>query len=398
MLSAGSVTAVCAYDYANRRIRKAAGGADTHYIWEGLQVIAEYNASTGALLVEHVNTARGVLARIEAGVTRYVLADRLSTRAITDTGGVVVGRRGHLPFGEEIGVVGEADGRKFTSYERDGETGIDYAINRGYSPHIGRFLQADPHRSRSYVANPRDWNRYVYVRNDSVNKVDPLGLDGEDSPGDPPRVDYGSVTITPQEDPFDDPFFKVGSLLDSDGFVDPRRIPVGRNTSTNLADQADYQARTEEMYKKGWAMLYKASRRIDPNDPEYRKECADLLKGKFDTAADLLKFFQDLAAGKGGGINFTSVFSHAKIGDTIISSDGTVKIMFWGDFSFPRPGVVDSYRQKVGGKRRDFGLEEFQLTVILHELGYASEAHAASHTSAAESDAYTKQVYEKCIK
>lgn len=37
------------YDSSNRRVKKVAAGATTHYVWEGSQVIAEYNGSTGAI-------------------------------------------------------------------------------------------------------------------------------------------------------------------------------------------------------------------------------------------------------------------------------------------------------------------------------------------------------------
>src|SRR5262249_31985663 len=42
-------TSSSAYDSNNWRVKKVAGGVTTHYVWEGAQVIAEYNGSTGAL-------------------------------------------------------------------------------------------------------------------------------------------------------------------------------------------------------------------------------------------------------------------------------------------------------------------------------------------------------------
>jgi len=47
-------TTSSAYDSANRRVQKVAGGVTTHYIWEGSQVIAEYDGNTGALISEYV--------------------------------------------------------------------------------------------------------------------------------------------------------------------------------------------------------------------------------------------------------------------------------------------------------------------------------------------------------
>ncbi len=149
------------YDAANHRVRKEAGGVVTHYIWEGDQVIAEYERGGGAT---------------QATGTRYYHQDRLSTRLITDSAGNVVGTTDHLPFGEEIGASGEGEKHKFTTYERDG-TGIDYAVNRHYASQLGRFNQADPLRmGAASLSDPQSLNLYGYVQNDPANLADPSGL------------------------------------------------------------------------------------------------------------------------------------------------------------------------------------------------------------------------------
>src|SRR5205085_5268745 len=65
---------------------------------------------------------------------------------------------------------------KFTSYERDAESGsiLDYAQFRFYHSAHGRFMSADP--LGGSVSNPQSLNRYAYVRNDPINLIDPLGL------------------------------------------------------------------------------------------------------------------------------------------------------------------------------------------------------------------------------
>jgi RHS repeat-associated protein len=168
-------TASSIYDSANRRVKKTAGGVTTHYVWEGSQVIAEYNSGTGALISEYVFAGSRMVAREQSGVLRYFLQDRLSTRIITDTSGNLVGREDHLPFGEDAGTgSGESEKHRFTSYERDAESNTDYAINRQYSNSAGRFNRPDPLAGN--IADPQSLNRYAYVRNDPVNATDPLGL------------------------------------------------------------------------------------------------------------------------------------------------------------------------------------------------------------------------------
>jgi hypothetical protein len=180
----------------------------------------------------------------------------------------------------------------------------------------------------------------------------------------------------------------------------PEKMPW--STPQALAeDLQDYQRRKEEMYQMGWDRLWKASRMIDPNDPAYRQECADLLKGRFANAKDLLKFFQDLAAGIGGGINFTLVPGIGKIADTYITydkKDGQIvdtKIMFFGQWVEPSAHAVRAVGKAVG--RKNLTPEQFQLLGVLHELGHATGAHAANHPPT-ESVNYDKEIFEKCLK
>lgn len=93
---------------------------------------------------------------------------------ITDGSGAVKGAMDNLPFGEDAGVVGESEKHRFTSYERDGETGGDYAINRQYSQSTGRFARPDP--LGGAAADPQSLNRYAYVAGDPISLIDPFGL------------------------------------------------------------------------------------------------------------------------------------------------------------------------------------------------------------------------------
>jgi RHS repeat-associated protein len=181
-------TTSSAYDSANRRLKKIAGGATTHYVWEGAQVIAEYNGSTGALISEYVYAGSRMVARDQGGVLRYFHQDRLSTRLITDASGTVVGTEDHLPFGQDAGTTGETEKHRFTSYERDAESGTDYAINRQYSSPAGRFSGPDPFSGSYDLFDPQSLNRYAYAQNDGVNFTDSLGLFRYKPPTPPPPI------------------------------------------------------------------------------------------------------------------------------------------------------------------------------------------------------------------
>lgn len=87
----------------------------------------------------------------------WLVTDQLGTpRMIVDQTGSLAGvsRHDYLPFGEEVpgnfrtGIPGyatiDATRPKFTGYERDAESGLDYAQARYYSNLQGRFTSVDP--------------------------------------------------------------------------------------------------------------------------------------------------------------------------------------------------------------------------------------------------------------
>ena len=137
---------------------------------------------------------------------QWLVPDHLGTpRIIVDQTGSLANVRRHdyLPFGEELfaGTGGRtvahgyaADGvrQQFTGYERDNETGLDYAKARYYANMQGRFTGVDPYDInyerqnttvpeeadalfRNYVEQPQHWNRYAYALNNPLRYVDPDG-------------------------------------------------------------------------------------------------------------------------------------------------------------------------------------------------------------------------------
>jgi RHS repeat-associated protein len=66
---------------------------------------------------------------------------------------------------------------KFTSKERDNETGLDYFGARYFSGAQGRFTSPDPLMASARASNPQTWNRYTYALNSPLRYVDPDGLD-----------------------------------------------------------------------------------------------------------------------------------------------------------------------------------------------------------------------------
>jgi RHS repeat-associated protein len=86
------------------------------------------------------------------------------------------------PYGEpKTGSTSEQYG--FATYWQDGESGLDYAMNRFYSSTLGRFLSPDPYGGSMNPKSPGSFNRYAYALNDPVDISDPTGLMGLCPPG-----------------------------------------------------------------------------------------------------------------------------------------------------------------------------------------------------------------------
>ncbi len=131
----------------------------------------------------------------------------MSSRVTTDTNGNIVGQQGHYPFGESWYLTNTTTKWQFTSYERDSESGNDYAMARYDVNRLGRFGSPD-HLAGSFT-DPQSLNGYAYVLNDPANRIDPLGLywqrwsvssggattSGEDWYPDTTYFDYASMLV-----------------------------------------------------------------------------------------------------------------------------------------------------------------------------------------------------------
>ncbi|HLY97701.1 MAG TPA: RHS repeat-associated core domain-containing protein [Candidatus Angelobacter sp.] len=180
---AGQVTSVdgsnnsYTYDAAGLRVNRNG----TIYIYSAGIPIAEYpnGAAASSPGVEYLYAAGTRVASVASGAFTYLYGDHLSTRVQASGTGAVTRTFGHFPFGESWYETGTADKWKFTTYERDSESGLDYAQARFNSPALGRFISLDP--VSGSIGDPQSLNRYAYAHNDPVNLTDPSGA----APGDP---------------------------------------------------------------------------------------------------------------------------------------------------------------------------------------------------------------------
>lgn len=175
MISANSGAGVYTYDGNGIRVTRSAAGTNTVYVWSGTTDIAEYEngADPASPSREYIYAGSTLVATLSAANTVYHHADHLSVRVNTNQNGAKVGEQGHYPYGEQWYVANTIARFLFTTYQRDNETGLNYAIARYYSSQTGRFCSVDPVGGNPL--DPQSWNRYVYVRDNPVQLVDPDG-------------------------------------------------------------------------------------------------------------------------------------------------------------------------------------------------------------------------------
>jgi RHS repeat-associated protein len=187
-----------AYDPAGRRVEKrvydrsgpddawaADAGETRRYAWDGDRVTAEFDGAnhlrtayawgpTGLLAVtDHTPAAGGPVAYVP------VLDGTGSVVALLAADGSVAATFRYDPYGNPVGPADlaagvRADGvcgYRFAGGQFDAETGLQYHLNRYYSPRDGRFLSRDP------IAEAGGVNVYAYAGGDPIRFSDPTGLD-----------------------------------------------------------------------------------------------------------------------------------------------------------------------------------------------------------------------------
>ena len=210
------------YDASGRRTRRVIYNNTNNMQetwWQvygvGGELVAEYKLvnNTPQLQKEYGYRNGQLLVIYDAAETgdkqwQWLVTDHLGTpRMVVDRSGSLAGikRHDYLPFGEELfaganavrtignGYVADKVRQQFGTYERDNETGLDFAQARYYGSVQGRFTSPDPYDVNierqyaaderdaneifsNYAAQPQHWNHYAYALNNPLKYVDPEGL------------------------------------------------------------------------------------------------------------------------------------------------------------------------------------------------------------------------------
>ncbi|MBN1186228.1 MAG: RHS repeat-associated core domain-containing protein [Bacteroidales bacterium] len=178
----------------DRRISKTTAAGTTEYVYDGPQVIAEYE---DGVLARKFIYGPGIdepiaMIAVDGGMETWYFYhyDGLgSVIALSNSSGTIVEAYAYDVFGTPtISVGAGSDGiwrtgddttdtisnignpYLFTGRRWDADTGLYYYRARMYSPALGRFLQPDP------IGYADGMNLYAYCGNNPLNFIDPLGL------------------------------------------------------------------------------------------------------------------------------------------------------------------------------------------------------------------------------
>jgi RHS repeat-associated protein len=146
--------------------------------WSGGVPPPDPCAGDGACVrvMDHADAVTATFSTRPPLFTTYYHTDALgSVRLVTDHARNVLAHHDYQPFGEDAQPVA-GDPRRFTGKELDVETALTYFGARYYRQTWGRFSTVDPVLDTARaIRAPQDWNRYDYVNNNPLARIDPDG-------------------------------------------------------------------------------------------------------------------------------------------------------------------------------------------------------------------------------
>jgi RHS repeat-associated protein len=236
---AGGGDAYYVYDTTGQRVRKVIEKHGSALIEErlylgGFEIFRRRNTA-GTVTLEretlHIMDDRQRIALVEtrtqggepdlpAQLVRYQCGNHLGSAALElDDQGQIISYEEYYPYGSTSYQAGRNAAQvslkryRYTGKERDEETGFGYHGMRYYAVWMGRWIAPDP-----LGLSNDGTNAYAYVRNNPVNYVDPLGLEGEKSKGDEGKGSFQWAKDKDENDLRHERLVGLRKLLNNHGF------------------------------------------------------------------------------------------------------------------------------------------------------------------------------------
>lgn len=163
-----------AYNGDGDRISQTQDGTTTNYIVNSVPKLAGVVMETTGSTTTYFVYGHDLLYSVKADGPHYHHTDSLgSTIAVTGNPGAVEQTMDYDVFGKLRSVTGSSGTTYTFTGEENDTSGLVYLRARYYDPATGRFLSPD-----AYPADAKDtqtMNRFIYVKNNPTNYVDPSG-------------------------------------------------------------------------------------------------------------------------------------------------------------------------------------------------------------------------------
>ncbi len=178
------------YDSLGKRVWKQNNTNYTRYFFDGINPLMEKGSSNNSTFTTSAvyTLAPGVIGEIisvhQNGTDYFYHYDPIgNVLFVSDTSGNINTDYGQDGFGNVYLTYGPAPTNYYhlTTKEQDPDIDLYYFSARWYDPSVGRFISED------LIDNV---NPYVYVENNPLNQVDPLGLEGSNA-SNPPKNPNG---------------------------------------------------------------------------------------------------------------------------------------------------------------------------------------------------------------
>lgn len=187
MVTMDGGAATYAYDGAGRRMVKTVG-SETDYSF--------YGGPDSGRLCEFTTTNTGATSASSSDHPFFHTTDHHGSAVlvITASGNMIENNR-TLPHGEQwLTDVSSTNNEKFTSYQRDSESGLDYAMSRYFQSTTGSFQS--PSQVPAQIYKPTSLNAYAYISADPINSVDPSGVHPEEQAQDGCTAEFLFISCT----------------------------------------------------------------------------------------------------------------------------------------------------------------------------------------------------------
>ncbi len=242
--------ATYSYDPFGKRLSKTVNGQTTFYFYAQEGLVAELNTS-GQIQSQYgyepgnenkttwgtnpVFIQQGTGTNSQLG---FYQNDHLGTpQQIINVSGKILWQASYSPFGEaEIQIEQIKNNLRLAGQYYDAETNLHYNYHRYYDPQLGRYISQDP------IGLAGGVNGYIYVYNNPLGLIDPLGLCAY---GDGSCIDYCST----------DPDSLLAAILEQFGWLFARSaVEVGSNVATAGAISVELDYNLNPSLQKGYGV------------------------------------------------------------------------------------------------------------------------------------------------